>query len=109
MCTTNLILAVLTFVPTLAVCRTPQPQPPEVLTPDQIAYQAALKTYNAQADAIRARAKAAYASETIREKAPECPDAKSTLDENICLSHEDGLTAANYCQARIQREQDSRW
>jgi uncharacterized protein YecT (DUF1311 family) len=31
-----------------------------------------------------------------REKAPACPNATNTYDENMCLAHENDLTEANY-------------
>jgi uncharacterized protein YecT (DUF1311 family) len=73
----------------------PAPRPKKVLTPGQVAYQAALKTYQAQADKLRAAAVAAFNAELAREKAPTCPNAVSTVDINECLAHENDLTDAN--------------
>jgi uncharacterized protein YecT (DUF1311 family) len=88
----------LALIPALAAAQTtPQPaRPKKVLTPDQIAYQQDLKTYRAQADTIRSAATAAFVAEAAREKAPECPNASTTYDINMCLSHENDLTDANY-------------
>jgi uncharacterized protein YecT (DUF1311 family) len=72
------------------------PRPPKVLTPDQIAYQQALTDTRAKLDKLRAAAVTAYNAELAREKAPECPSAVTTYDINMCLSHENDLTDANY-------------
>jgi uncharacterized protein YecT (DUF1311 family) len=70
--------------------------PKKVLTPEQLAYQQAIKEYNAKSKELRAAAIAAYNAELAREKAPECPDADNTRDINMCLGHEVELTEANY-------------
>jgi uncharacterized protein YecT (DUF1311 family) len=72
------------------------PRPQKVLTPEQIAYQQAMKTYNARIGVLRSSALSAFAAEVAREKAPECPNASTTYDINMCLSHEGDLTDANY-------------
>jgi uncharacterized protein YecT (DUF1311 family) len=73
-----------------------QPRPKKILTPDQIAYQQQMKTYNAQVDTLRADANSAYSAEIAREKAGDCPNAVSTYDINMCLAHENDVTDANY-------------
>src|ERR1035437_6952341 len=68
----------LALFPVLAAAQTSpqQPHPQKVLTPEQIA-------------------SAAYTAEMAREKAGDCPNAKSTYAINMCLAHEDELTGAN--------------
>jgi uncharacterized protein YecT (DUF1311 family) len=72
------------------------PRPHKVLTPEQVAFQQALKDYNAQMDKLRATALGAYSAEMAREKVPECPDAGTTYAINMCLVHEGEITDANY-------------
>ena len=82
-----------------AVCaygQTPQTRPKKVLTPQQVAYQLAMKDYSAKLDQHRQAATAAYNAEMAREKAPECPNANTTYDENMCIEHEDAVTDTNY-------------
>ena len=92
----------LALIPALAAAQTaPQPapsapRPKKVLTPDQIVYQAQMKTYYAERDRLRDAANSAYTAEMAREKAPECHNADNTVAINMCLSHEDDLTGANY-------------
>lgn len=71
-------------------------RPKKILTLDQIAYQVALKTYNAERDRLLTAANSAFDAEAAREKAPECPGADTTYAINMCLSHEVEVTAANY-------------
>src|SRR6266702_583101 len=91
----------LALIPALALAQTaPQPAPPiarpaKVPTSEQIASRAALKTYDAKADHLRARAKSALAAETARESQPICPNAGSTVEVNNCVSHEMDITNAN--------------
>jgi uncharacterized protein YecT (DUF1311 family) len=73
-----------------------QPRPKKVLTPEQIAYQAQIKTYNAERDRLRDEANSAYSAEIAREKAGDCPNSTNTYDFNMCLSHEEEITQANY-------------
>jgi uncharacterized protein YecT (DUF1311 family) len=91
------ILLVLAFLPALAIAQTtPQPSGPQkVLTPDQAAYQAALKSYNAQADRLRARAKAALNAEVAREAVPPCPNAVVNVEIDNCMARENHITTAN--------------
>jgi uncharacterized protein YecT (DUF1311 family) len=86
----------LVALPIVAQTAAPTSHPHKVLTPEQVAYQQARKNYNTQLDKLRATAIAAYSAEMAREKAPECPNANSTYDINMCLSHEIDLTDANY-------------
>ena len=83
-----------------AVCANAQTpvnnHPKKVLTPEQLAYRQAAKEYRAKLDKLRADATAAYNAELVREKAPDCPDAQTTYDTNMCLGHEMDLTLANY-------------
>jgi uncharacterized protein YecT (DUF1311 family) len=94
------LLPALALSQSMAAQTAPQPTPAashskKVLTPDQIAYQAALKTYQAQADKLRAAAVAAYNAELPREKSPTCPNVVSTHAINECLAHENDITNAN--------------
>jgi uncharacterized protein YecT (DUF1311 family) len=83
------------LIPVCAFAQQTQ-HPRKILTPEQIAFQQAIKTYNAQIDILRSSAISAFAAEVAREKAPECPNASTTYDINMCLSHEGDLTDANY-------------
>jgi uncharacterized protein YecT (DUF1311 family) len=89
------LLCVSLLIPACAFAQQ-TPRPKKILTPGQIAYQQAMKTYNAQIDVLRSSANAAFAAEVAREKAPECPNASTTHDINMCLSHETDLMEANY-------------
>ena len=55
-----------------------------------------MKDYSAKLDQHRQAATAAYNAEMAREKAPECPNANTTYDENMCIEHEDAVTDTNY-------------
>lgn len=92
------ILALALIIAPLAAAQTtPQsPRPKKILTPDQIAYQQAMKIHDADFARLRTTANSAYTAETAREKAPECPNADNTVAINQCLSREDDLTGANY-------------
>lgn len=72
------------------------PHATKILTPGQTAYQQALKAYNAQIDTLRAAGNRAFAAEMARQKAPACPDARTTYEINQCLAHERDLTDASY-------------
>jgi uncharacterized protein YecT (DUF1311 family) len=80
----------------LAQSQSQTTRPKKVLTPGQIAFQQNLKTYRAEMDRLRASANAALAAESTRENAPECPNANTTFDTNVCLSHEVNLTEDNF-------------
>jgi uncharacterized protein YecT (DUF1311 family) len=67
-----------------------------VFTPEQIAFQEKMKDYNAEEGRLRAAALDAFAAETAREKAGDCPDAHTTVDINQCLGHEVDVTDTNY-------------
>src|ERR1700687_4483771 len=72
------------------------PEPKKVLTPEQQTYQRELKTMRDESDRLRSKAKQAFDSEMEREKKGECPDAKSTLQINVCLDREKKTTTDNY-------------
>lgn len=59
-------------------------------------FKAKEKEFWAQRDLFRKQAKAALDREMTREKAGDCPDARTTYDQNICLSKEIDATNANY-------------
>jgi uncharacterized protein YecT (DUF1311 family) len=63
---------------------------------DPAADQQALKAIEAQANALRAAANAAYAAEMKREKAPICPNAATSDDRSECIAREDDFTETNY-------------
>ncbi len=71
------------------------PRPKKVLTPEQVAYQAAMKTYEADRAKLRTAAQDAFVAEGAREKAVVCADANTTYDNNICLAHEVEITEGN--------------
>jgi uncharacterized protein YecT (DUF1311 family) len=73
-----------------------QPRPKKILTPDQIVFQAQMKIYYAEHSRVVAAANSAYTAEAAREKAPECPNAATTYDINMCLSREGDITDTNY-------------
>ena len=93
---TFLFLTLCVSTSVLAQSQSQTTRPKKVLTPDQIAYQQSLKTYSAEMDRLRAAANAVLTAESTREKAPECPNANTTYDTNMCLSHEGDLTDANF-------------
>jgi uncharacterized protein YecT (DUF1311 family) len=82
------VILCLALISSFAVAQTsPQPatpptaRPKKVLTPEQIAYQAQMKTYEAELFRLRDAANAAYTAEAAREKAG---------------AHEEEITQANY-------------
>ena len=80
-----------------ALAQTPAPnRPRKVLTPEQIAYQTQLKTYNAERLHLRDAANAAYVAEIAREKAGDCPNVTTTYDINVCIGRKADTTRANY-------------
>jgi uncharacterized protein YecT (DUF1311 family) len=89
------ILGLAACIPIFASAQTTLPRR-KVLTPEEFAYQQALKAHEAEIERLRAPANAAFAVEMAREKAPECPDATNTYDDNVCIAHENDLTDANY-------------
>jgi len=78
----------------------PAPQnpgrPKKILTPEQQAYQRELKQLWAERQRLRAQAKQAFDAEMGREKAGDCPSARTNYDWNMCLSREAGVTDGNY-------------
>jgi len=68
----------------------------KVLTPEQKVYQQALKLASADRQRLRAQAKKAFDAEMAREKAGDCPNARSTYETNNCLNNEFGITDENY-------------
>ena len=68
--------------------------------PDQSPSKAALRKewqeYSSQLQELKKVSRAAYSDEEAREKAGDCPEAKSTYDMNVCLGKEVGKTAVNY-------------
>lgn len=73
-----------------------QTHPKKVLTPEQQEYQQKSKQINAERKTLRADAKEVFDTEMAREKAPECPDAQTTVDIEICLGQESDITQANF-------------
>lgn len=73
-----------------------RPRPKKVLTPAQVEYQQAMKTYNEREAGIRSTANAAYDAEMAREKEKTCPGVSTTFDVNMCLSRESDITDRNY-------------
>jgi uncharacterized protein YecT (DUF1311 family) len=88
------LLAGALIIPTLAIAQT-TPPPQRLASPNGAAYQALLKTYNAQADRLRSRAKSALAAETARESQAPCPNAVVNVEIDNCMAHENAITTAN--------------
>jgi uncharacterized protein YecT (DUF1311 family) len=80
----------------LAQTQPQQPRPKKVLTPEQVVYQAQMKTYYAELFHLRDAANSAYTAEAAREKAGDCPNVATTYDSVMCLSKEGDITDANY-------------
>ena len=92
---TILVLSLAMAAATLA--QTPSPsRPRKVLTPEQVAYQSQLKTYNAERLHLRDAANGAYTAEIAREKAGDCSNVTTTYDINMCIGREADTTRANY-------------
>ena len=72
------------------------PKPKKVLTPEQQKYQLELKTVRDESNRLRSKAKRAFDAEMERGKKDARPDAKSTLQINVCLDHEKKTTEGNY-------------
>jgi uncharacterized protein YecT (DUF1311 family) len=91
----NLILCLSLLIVVSSTAQT-TPRPKKILTPEQIIYQAQMKTYSAEIARLRDVANSAYSAEIAREKAGDCPNVATTYDINMCLSHEEEITEANY-------------
>ncbi len=79
----------------LALAQTPA-RPPKVLTPEQRRYQAEISRWLARRSELRAQAQNALDAEVAREKAGDCPDAKTTRAQEECLASEIQKTQSNY-------------
>jgi uncharacterized protein YecT (DUF1311 family) len=88
-----LIAVLIASQPALAAQQSQRPK--KVLTPEQAAYQQKMKTYDAEFFRLRGVANSAFAAEAAREKAEECPNAKTTIAIDQCVANEHGLTEAN--------------
>jgi len=76
---------------------TPKPPPPQSASAaDQATYQQAHNSYDAQAEAFRATAKAALAAEGTHEAAFICPNVADPTEMNGCVAHENDITTTNY-------------
>lgn len=76
----------------------PQPEiakPKKALTPEQIARQQQARESMARRENLQGHAKQIFDAEMAREKAGDCPDAKTTYDFNICFSDEADATDKN--------------
>jgi uncharacterized protein YecT (DUF1311 family) len=70
-------------------------RPKKILTPEQKVYQQQRKEYMAKRQSLQAQAKEVFDAETAREKAGDCPDAKTTYDFNICYGKQTATTDQN--------------
>jgi uncharacterized protein YecT (DUF1311 family) len=66
-----------------------------VLTPEQRVYQQQWKEYMAKRQSLQAQAKQVFDTEMAREKASDCPEAKTTYDFNICYGDQVATTDQN--------------
>jgi uncharacterized protein YecT (DUF1311 family) len=82
-------------LPAVVTIQQPAARPKKVLTPEQQEYQRKSKEVNAQRDALRAQAKAAFDDEMTREKAGDCPNAMTTYDANVCYGKTADITDKN--------------
>jgi uncharacterized protein YecT (DUF1311 family) len=73
----------------------PSAKPKKVLTPEQIALQQRAKETLARRLSLQAQAKQIFDAEMDREKAGDCPDAKTTADFNNCFEDEGTTTEKN--------------
>jgi uncharacterized protein YecT (DUF1311 family) len=70
-------------------------RPKKVLTPEQRVYQQQWKEYMAKRQSLQAQAKQVFDTEMAREKASDCPEAKTTYDFNICYGDQVATTDQN--------------
>jgi hypothetical protein len=70
-------------------------KPKKVLTPEQKVYRQQWKEYMAKRQGLQAQAKAVFDAEMAREKAGDCPEAKTTYDFNICYGEQTAITEEN--------------
>jgi hypothetical protein len=70
-------------------------QPQKVLTQEQQALQQKMRETDVARRRFRADATQAFDSEMAREKAGDCPDAKTTYDFNVCFGEEVVATDKN--------------
>ena len=72
-----------------------QSRPAKVLTPEQRALQERTRELDAQRKSLVEQAKQVFAAEMEREKAGDCPDARTTVDFNICYGKAADVTDEN--------------
>jgi uncharacterized protein YecT (DUF1311 family) len=72
------------------------PTPKKILTPDQLQYQQETKKIDAERSRLRAIAKQALDDETAQAQEPECPNAQSNREWQICLGDEGTTTEKNF-------------
>ena len=70
-------------------------RPKKILTPEQLEFQQHVKQYEATREDLQAQANRAFDSEIAREKAGDCPSAKSTYEFNVCYGKETGTSNQN--------------
>jgi len=70
-------------------------KPKKVLTPEQKVYQQQWKEYMVKHQSLQAQAKEVFDAEMAREKAGDCPEAKTTYDFNICYGKQAAITEEN--------------
>lgn len=92
----TLLTVLLTATFAAAQTAPPPPPPQNASAADQATYQQAHNSYDAQADAFRAAAKAALAAEGTHEAAFICPNVADPTEMNGCVAHENHITTANY-------------
>lgn len=68
---------------------------PNVLTPKQKAFRQQRRDVDTKRESLRTQAKQVFEAEIARQKAGDCPDAKTTYEINICYSKEVGITDQN--------------
>jgi uncharacterized protein YecT (DUF1311 family) len=70
-------------------------RPKKVLTPEQKVYQQQGKEYMVRRQGLQAQAREVFDAEMAREKAGDCPEAKTTYDFNICYGKQAAMTEEN--------------
>jgi len=72
--------------------------PRKTLTPEQQEYQRQWRDYIAKRPGLQERGKQIFDAKMAREKAGDCPNARSTYDINVCLGKQVGTTDQNLKQ-----------